>query len=156
MRLRGFGSSFLAPSPDDLQNGVTLSAGAYDQYLQYIALTPDSITGMPLWQALFEIMSSEKYQNFDPDQEGDQYVMSPRTALLTPVIRKYKANGRTLFLRSSDNPYVLEVLEERARQEKRKAILEGSVYYGTPMEDVREGGTRRRVSATEYTQRLNR
>ena len=26
MRLRGFGSSFLAPSPDDLQNGVTLSA----------------------------------------------------------------------------------------------------------------------------------
>ena len=156
MRLRGYGSAFLAPGPDDLQRGVTLSAPAYEQYIFYIAQTPHPVTGLTLWEALFREMNSKPYQRIPPDQFGDQYVSSARTERVTAIITQYRKMGKELFLKDPNNPYILEILEERARQNVQEAERDRAIMFGIPPEQIKEGGSTKPVSATEYTQQLNR
>lgn len=156
MRLRGYGSSFLAPGPDDLQRGVTLSAGAYEQYIFYIAQTPHPDTGLTLWEALFREMNTKTYKAIKPDQFGDEYVSSPRTEILTKIMTEYKRLGKGHFMNDPKNPYILEVLEERARQNAETNARDQAIMFGVNQDGDQTTGSTRAVSATEYTQQLNR
>ena len=156
MRLRGYGSSFLPPGPDDLQRGVTLSAAAYEQYIFYIAQTPHPDTGLTLWEALFREMNTKTYKAIKPDQFGDQYVSSPRTEILTKIITEYKRLGKSYFMTDPKNPYILEVLEERARQNAETNARDQAIMFGVDQDGNQTTGSTRSVTATEYTQQLNR
>ena len=154
MRLRGFGTKYAQPRPDELQEGVTLSNDAYNQYLTYINRTPDPITGLTLSEELFQMMNSDNYLNQDPDRIGDEYLGSARQKLLEPIFLKFKQRGKWLFFNDPGNVHALEVLEKRAEELKVKGDRDFSVKFGvpqTPRKDIK-AGTKKRVSATEYIQ----
>tara|TARA_R100001463_G_scaffold22486_3_gene54005 strand:+ start:4771 stop:11187 length:6417 start_codon:yes stop_codon:yes gene_type:complete len=150
MRLRGFGAQFTPPSADDIQAGVTLSTEAYDQYITYLSQTPDPDTGMTLSQELFQIMISDTYQKQDPDQPGDGTVRSVRATMLDPVFDKFRKRAKWLFINDPENPYVLEVLQERTTQKLKKADVDFSMKYGVKQDKNIKAGTERRVNAREY------
>jgi len=154
MRLRGFGTKYAQPRPDELQEGVTLSNDAYNQYLTYINRTPDPVTGLTLSEELFQMMNSDNYLNQDPDRIGDEYLGSARQNLLEPIFLKFKQRGKWLFFNDPGNVHALEVLEKRAEELKVKGDRDFSVKFGvpqTPRKDIK-AGTKKRVSATEYIQ----
>ena len=154
MRLRGFGTKYAQPRPDELQEGVTLSNDAYNQYLTYINRTPDPITGLTLSEELFQMMNSDNYLNQDPDRIGDEYLGSARQNLLEPIFLKFKQRGKWLFFNDPGNVHALEVLEKRAEELKVKGDRDFSVKFGvpqTPRKDIK-AGSKKRVSATEYIQ----
>jgi hypothetical protein len=155
MRIHGFGARFIAPSPTDLQQGVTLSAPAYEQYLRYIADTPDPRTGRKLYEELYRIMATPTYQRQVPDARGDSNQPSPRMALLQPVFEHYRKQGRFMFLNDKNNPYILEVLELRHQQNKGDAIRDRMLQTGEqiPVEQVK--GSSDKVSPSEYVATLN-
>lgn len=155
MRIHGFGSRFIAPSPTDLQKGVTLSAPAYEQYLRYIADTPDPRTGRKLYEELYRIMATPTYQRQLPEARGKSNEVSPRMALLQPVFEQYRKQGRFMFLNDKNNPYILEVLELRHQQNKGDAIRERMLQTGEqiPVEQVK--GSNDTVSPSEYVATLN-
>ena len=125
MRIHGMGGRFMAPEPSDLQSGVTLSAGAYDQYLKYISATPNpNYRGLTLSEALYEMIISPEYQNMPADisERNDSFVANQRVKYLRRIIDDYRAYGKHLFLTDPKNPFILEVLEERTRQNDLESI----------------------------------
>lgn len=154
MRLRGFGSSFPAPSAGDVQKNVTLSAPAYDQYLKYLTMTghPDYQDGT-LWQALFNVMNSENYLNQPPDVELSEGEETPRTKLILPVWRAYLTRAKWLFKNDPTNEHVLEVLQEDRRQTISDIDTGSHLLFNVPKKEaIKKVGSTKRVSATEYIQ----
>ena len=153
MRIHGMGGRFMAPDPSDLQSGVTLSAGAYDQYLKYISNTPHpEYGGKKLYEALYEIMASPEYQNAPPDiaERNDSFASSVRVKYLRRVIDDYREYGKHLFLSDPSNPFILEVLEERQRQNEIEATDEQYIEYGGPTSSNSD-----KVSPSSYVASLN-
>ena len=153
MRIHGMGGRFMAPDPSDLQSGVTLSAGAYDQYLKYISNTPHpEYGGKKLYEALYEVMASPEYQNAPPDiaERNDSFASSVRVKYLRRVIDDYREYGKHLFLTDPSNPFILEVLEERQRQNEIEAIDEQYIEYGGPTSSNSD-----KVSPSSYVASLN-
>jgi len=156
MRLRGFGSQLRPPTNKDIQSGVTLSTDAYNQYLRYISQTPDPVTGKVLWEELFTLFTSERYKNAGVDS-FDKQVRSPRASLMNPIWTRFKRNAIFRFLNDPNNPFVIEVLQERARQqelENNNAMI--NTFPGYTPKEVGDGGYTRTVSPSEYEQHLNR
>ena len=153
MRIHGMGGRFMAPDPSDLQTGVTLSAGAYDQYLKYISATPHpDYRDLTLHEALYEMIISPEYQTMPPDisERNDSFVANQRVKYLRRIIDDYRAYGKHLFLTDPKNPFILEVLEERTRQNGLESIDESWEEYGRPISSNND-----KVSASSYAASLN-
>ena len=153
MRIHGMGGRFMAPDPSDLQTGVTLSAGAYDQYLKYISATPNpDYRDLTLHEALYEMIISPEYQNMPADisERNDSFVANQRVKYLRRIIDDYRAYGKHLFLNDPKNPFILEVLEERTRQNDLESIDESYEEYGRPISSNND-----KVSASSYVASLN-
>ena len=156
MRLKGFGSQLRPPTNRDIQSGVTLSTGAYNQYLKYISQTPDPVTGKLLWEELFDLFTSKRYRN-SGNESFDRQVRSPRASLINPIWTRFKRNAIFMFLNDPNNPFVIEVLQERARQqelENNNAMI--NMFPGFTPKEAGDGGYTKTVSASEYEQQLNR
>ena len=154
MRLRGFGTRYAPPSPEDIQAGTKLTTEGYDQYLKYLSQSPDPLSKMTLSQELFKIMNSKKYQNQPLEAEGDELTRSARAEMLRPVFAKFRKNAKWLFINDPNNPYVLEVLPTRATQVLKELDRDFAVKFGskqTPPGEI-QAGSKKRVSATEYIQ----
>jgi hypothetical protein len=154
MRLKGMGSNFMPPDPSDLVTGTTLSAGAYEQYLKYIADTPnkgDRYTGMKLYEALYYVMSSDRYQNAPPELEGGRKNQtSLRMDMVRTVIDVYRKQGRWLFFNDPNNKFIIEVLEKYQNNEEFNQKKKDYTLYGGPT-----GSNNDKVSPSEYVASLN-
>ena len=154
MRLRGFGTRYVPPSPADIQPGTKLTTEGYDQYLKYLSQYPDPTSNMTLSQELFRVMNSNAYLKQPPEVEGDELTRSARAEMLQPIFNKFRKNAKWLFINDPENPYVLEVLPTKATQVLKELDKDFAVKFGAKQSDPSKikAGTKKRVSATEYIQ----